>query len=188
VSFEPGGPMLSVLDDRRAWLGKHPLDVAIVLVTPPFVSASFQSIRALRLVRLLRLARVAQLARGELSLEGLRYAALLALLTAIAGGEGFAEAEKVPVADGLYWPATTMTTVGYGDVTPKTETGRIIAVCVMLVGIGFVAILTGAIAQRFIAPGEQRVEADTEHLGARFDDVTARLARIEAAVSESRQH
>ena len=176
--------MLNVVDDRRGWLARHPLDVAIVVVTPPFVSAAFQSIRALRLLRLLRLARIAQLARGLFSLEGLRYAALLALLTAIAGGEAFAEVENVRVRDGLYWAATTMTTVGYGDVTPKTETGRAIAVGVMLVGMGFVAVLTGAIAQRFIAPAEERVEAGGEHVIARLDDVTARLARIEAALTD----
>jgi hypothetical protein len=58
----------------------------------------------------------------------LRYATLLAILTAIAGGEAFAESEGVSGPEGLYWAATTMTTAGYGDSMPKTNTGRAVAV------------------------------------------------------------
>jgi voltage-gated potassium channel len=131
-----------------------------------------------------RLARAAGLAWGVFSLAGLRYAALLAILTAIAGGEAFAEIEGVSVDDGLYWAATTMTTVGYGDFTPETDTGRAIAVAVVLVGIGFVAVLTGAIAQGFIAPAEERIEGTEAGLDRKVDDVIERLARIEAALGE----
>jgi voltage-gated potassium channel len=47
--------------------------------------------------------------------------------------------EVARLAEGRVWPVTTMTIVGYGDLTPHTEAGRVIAVVVMLVGIGFVA-------------------------------------------------
>ena len=51
-----------------------------------------------------------------------------------------------------------MTTVGYGDFYPETTVGRMIAMGVMLVGIGFVAILTAALAERFLSQ-EVRAEA-----------------------------
>jgi hypothetical protein len=60
-----------------------------------------------------------------------------------------------------------MTTVGYGDVTPQTTAGRIIAVIVMLVGIGFVALLTGAIAQAFISP---RIDRDLGEISRAMSD------------------
>src|SRR4051812_33106815 len=88
--------LLAVTPNRRRWLARHPLDVAIVLFTPPFMSGLVQSIRLLRLLRLVRLLRLAQLARGIFSLAGVRYAALLAVLTAIAGGEAFASIENIP--------------------------------------------------------------------------------------------
>jgi voltage-gated potassium channel len=47
--------------------------------------------------------------------------------------------------DGVWWAVTTVSTVGYGDITPTTDGGRAIAITVMLVGIGFVAILTAAV-------------------------------------------
>jgi voltage-gated potassium channel len=85
--------MLAVVPKRWEWLRRHPLEVAIVVLTPPFLPASLQAARVLRLLRLLRLVRLAPLARRFFSLEGVRYAALLALVTALGGGAAFSAAE-----------------------------------------------------------------------------------------------
>ncbi|HEX3332577.1 MAG TPA: potassium channel family protein [Gaiellales bacterium] len=53
-----------------------------------------------------------------------------------------------------------MTTVGYGDQYPQTIAGRAIAIVVMLVGIGFIAIMTAAVVERFVAAG---VATEIEH-------------------------
>lgn len=55
-----------------------------------------------------------------------------AALLDTAGGLVFAAAEHVPATSGLYWAVATATTVGYGDITPRTSFGRAIAVVVML--------------------------------------------------------
>ena len=68
-----------------------------------------------------------------------------------------------------------MTTVGYGDISPKTEGGRVIAIVVMLVGIGFVALLTAA-RQRFIARVESGGETDSA--------VVAELRALSVCVEE----
>src|SRR5215218_7857355 len=86
--------MLALVPSKRAWLRSHPLDVAIVVLTPPFLPASLQALRVFRLLRLLRLLRAIQAARRLFSPQGLQSAALLALLTAFCGGAGFAAVEK----------------------------------------------------------------------------------------------
>jgi hypothetical protein len=99
--------------------------------------------------------------RRLLSVEGLRYAAILAAVTVLAGGAAFAAVEPhQTTGEGMYWAITTMTTVGYGDLSPTTTDGKVLAAVVMVIGIGFVAILTGAVAQHFLAPEiEEEAEA-----------------------------
>ena len=177
--------MLSVVPNRRRWIRDHPIDIAVVVFTPPFFAALAPA-RLLRLMRLLRLLRLAPAARRLFSPEGVRYAALLAALTAVAGGAGYAALEGGGTLDGLYWATTTMTTVGYGDLSPGTDGGKALAAVVMLVGIGFIAVLTGAVAERFLKPDvveeEARMEDAAKALLSSLTDVQARLAAVESAL------
>lgn len=175
--------MLRVVSDRGAWLRDHPLEVIVIVFSFPLLSSAFAAIRVLRVLRLVRLLRLAKLARVAFSMTGLRYVTLLAVLTVIAGGEAFSQLEGKSLADGFYWAITTMTTVGYGDLSPKTDSGKILAVAVMLVGIGFVAVLTGAVAQRFIVANveavEEAVEREEFDLRVELHEISERLARVQ---------
>ena len=75
--------MLSVVRDRRAWLLQHPLDVAIVVLTPPFVP--LLGVRLLRLLRVLRLLVGGVKLNRLLSLDGIRLAGVFVLTVVIAG-------------------------------------------------------------------------------------------------------
>src|SRR5688572_12258136 len=58
----------------------------------------------------------------------------------------FIDSEDFPnVWLGLWWAAQTVTTVGYGDVTPTHPAGRLLAIVVMLSGIGFITVVTATI-------------------------------------------
>ncbi len=155
--------MLAVVPDRRRWLRHHPLDAFIVVFTPPLLPPGLQSLRVLRLLRLVRLLRLAQLSREVFSLEGLRYAMLLSVLTAIGGGAVFVAFERgsqhLDAWDGIYWSVTTMTTLG-SNIYPTTTGGEIVSTVILIVGIGFVALLTGAFAQRFLSPEIVEVEEE----------------------------
>jgi len=54
---------------------------------------------------------------------------------------------SIPVS--IYWAITTMTTVGFGDITPKTDFGRVIASTMMLLGWGTLAVPTGIVSAEF---------------------------------------
>ncbi len=80
----------------------------------------------------------------------IRYA-LLALSAAILLGTiGFHFIERWPLADSLYVTVQTLTTVGYGDQTPRSGMGRMFAVAVMLIGAGGVALAVSTIVQSVV--------------------------------------
>lgn len=191
--------MLAVVPDRGRWLRSHPLEVAIVVLTPPFLPASLQALRLFRLLRLLRLIAAVRYARRLFTLDGLRYGALLAVITVLGGGAAFAAAEGRDVStwDGVWWAVTTMTTVGYGDLSPATDGGRLIAMGVMVVGIGFLSLLIGAVSERFLAAGveeevaeaerelEEDVDAARAELLAELRAIGEHLRRLEARVERA---
>jgi voltage-gated potassium channel len=115
--------------------------------------------------------------------EGLRDVAVFALLTVLGGGAAYSAVETdqdLTTWDGVWWAVvtvTTVTTVGYGDTFPQTDVGRGIAILVMLVGIGFVAVLTAAAAERFMRGRE--AEQQRAQLQERLDEIAARLAALE---------
>lgn len=94
---------------------------------------------------------------------------------------------------GMWWAVQTVTTVGYGDVTPKSVAGRIVATFVMLEAIALVAIVTAAITSTFVARAAHlQVAADAEEdekeearIQARFDDLSERLERVETLLRDT---
>jgi hypothetical protein len=111
--------------------------------------------------------------------------------------------------DGVYWAVVTMTTVGYGDKTPKTAAGRIIAISWMLASVALISILSTSIASRMTAErvvgGLRLTEADlggkrlaavahssgAEYLDERhlpyapFDDLAAALTALDRGQADA---
>lgn len=94
--------------------------------------------------------------------------------------------EYSTIGKGLWFALQTVTTVGYGDVTPKQSSGRVIATVVMLAGIGFIAVITAAVTAALIEGHRRRFAAQAEtDVILRLGEVTERLARIEAQLGQS---
>ena len=88
------------------------------------------------------------------------------------------------VGGGVWWAVQTVTTVGYGDHVPKTTVGQIVAAIVMLLGIGFVTVITASITSSFVERRQQqrRVDGDAVTTAEQLQRIDARLGRIEAAL------
>jgi voltage-gated potassium channel len=98
----------------------------------------------------------------------------------------FTDKKSFPnIGDGLWWAVQTVTTVGYGDLVPKSTAGRLVASLVMLVGIGFLTVITASITSTFIETTRRRLEGTTTAaLTRKLDQIAARLDAIEADLTK----
>ena len=85
-----------------------------------------------------------------LKLNGLIYLLIMAGLGIIISALVISYVEKMNYSDSLWWAFVTATTVGYGDISPKTHIGRFVAIFLMLIGIGTFGMITGTIATYFL--------------------------------------
>jgi voltage-gated potassium channel len=86
------------------------------------------------------------------------------------------------LGDALWWAASTVTTVGYGDEVPVTGAGRLVGAALMLVGISVVGAVTATIAAWFVAQTREAVHAEEADLAARLTRIEAGLAEIHRAL------
>ena len=90
------------------------------------------------------------------------------------------------IGSGLWWAVQTVTTVGYGDHVPETAAGQVMAAIVMLLGIGFVTVITASITGAFVARTnkDERDAGENGPSAEQFDEIVERLRRIEAAMNQ----
>jgi voltage-gated potassium channel len=154
---------LYLATDRWHWFLWHLLDFAIV--TLPLA-------RPLRLLRLLVLIEILQKAVGDAfrgkivvyTISGVSLLIYTASLAVLDKERYLPGATINSFGKALWWSITTVTTVGYGDVYPVTNTGRVIAVLLMIGGISMVGVVTAALASWIIqrvAEGETAIQSVT---------------------------
>lgn len=176
----------------RLWSAERPLRfvfslyglIDLISIAPFFLG--FLDTRFLRLIRWLRILRLARFFEqktwfGQLSgSEGLIFGRILFTLFSIifiysgaiyqveheANGENF-----VTFLDAMYFSVVTMTTVGYGDITPVSEAGRGLTIMMILTGIALIPTQVGELIQQFVKVQDSvRVTCDScELLGHETD-------------------
>ena len=138
--------------------------IDLLAIIPSYLSVFFigaQSLLVLRALRLLRIFRIFKLTRFLSEMEFLRMAmrgslekisifmlivlSLVVILGSVMylvekGQNGFSS-----IPQSIYWAIVTITTVGYGDITPATHAGKLVASLIMLIGYAIIAVPTGII-------------------------------------------
>ena len=108
-----------------------------------------------------------------------RLRTVLSLILFFIGIFGFiffiTEPDVKSYSDGLWWALVTITTVGYGDITPLTSLGRLVASALMFLGLGLIASLTAVVSVKFI---QSFVDHHTN------DDVLEKLEEMQKDIDE----
>jgi voltage-gated potassium channel len=174
--------MLVLAEQRVRWFLRHLLDLAAVAL--PFL-------RPLRLLRLVQLFRVLQhttgaAVRGRVTLYVVVTTALLVFVSALAVFDVERHASGATIVsfgDALWWAMVTITTVGYGDLTPVTEAGRLIAVGVMLGGIALLGVVTATLASWIIEQVGRRDEAAQSATRQEIRELTAEVRALRQEIA-----
>ncbi len=144
--------------------------IDFLAITPTFLAIFFtgsQTFIVLRSIRLIRVFRIFKLARylreATVILEALKYSAPKIIvfivgvlsLTIILGTfmylfEGSQNSGFSSIPKSVYWAIVTLTTVGYGDITPQTFFGQVISSIIMIMGYGIIAVPTGIVSGGYI--------------------------------------
>lgn len=123
---------------------------------------------------------------SELAVKLFGYTAIFIVMFALAiysveSSEPGAMIRDLPTA--YWWTFTTLATVGYGDVYPVTGIGRVIAVVVMMYGLGMVAVATGALASWIIEKIGGREEQEYPATKADVDDLRQEISELRALLA-----
>jgi voltage-gated potassium channel len=185
------GVRLFLSERKLRFLRANVVDLVIVVVPflrPLRVVRSARALRALRAVRVAAfLFRGTRAAHAVLTGHKLHYVLLVMLVLVVASAllvesvESASPASNIKsVPDALWWAATTVTTVGYGDRFPVTAVGRGVAVVLMAAGVGVFGLLAASMASFFIQHKSEDSEEPT------LAEVVERLDRIEKTLQQGR--
>lgn len=155
-------PQLSAWKARLKWVTSGGAIIDLLAILPAylnfFVHIDLRFLRILRLLRLLKLTRyfvslqilLAVIEREKGSFQAVVFILMIMIVMA-AGGIYVVENKAQPevfssIPQSMWWAVVTLTTVGYGDVTPVTNIGRLLGAVITILGVGLAALPAGILA------------------------------------------
>ena len=139
-------------------------------------------IRVLQFLRVLRLVRLIGLTgrlRSLIKTRGLLYYSYLSFAVLLIAAVMYHIAEKVSFTTALWWSITTVSTVGYGDIAPTTGIGKLAAVILMVIGIGFIGMMTSSLTDLLSSDDDDQLRRELHSLQTHQQAIEQRLAHIE---------
>lgn len=194
----------SACKDRLIWL-RHPHGIIDLIAIAPayinfFVPIDLRYLIVLRLLRLFKLTRyfvALRLLLNVVAKEKESFKAVLLILMILvvlaASGIHLVEHEAQPekfdsIPKAMWWAVVTLTTVGYGDVTPITPLGKTLGAIITILGVGLAALPAGILASGLaneLSQRRERLESELrEHILQNELDITKEADAIEALRQE----
>lgn len=141
---------------------------------------------ALRIFQFTRIAKLAHLSiigafprkvfrkvKVFLNTNGLKNVLIFTVIAIVLGALGVMYAEGMNFGDAIWWAFVTATTVGYGDLSPKSTLGRLIAATLMIFGIGLIGSITSTITSYFLRVENKDYKEETiELIKKKIDDIS----------------
>jgi voltage-gated potassium channel len=176
---------LYLVDERASFIRSHVLDLIVIAI--PFL-------RPFRLLRLLAILISTTRRAGGLAVRRVTlYVIGTSVILASVGAVLVYDAEKsVPVeertiktlGDAFWWALITVTTIGYGDVFPRSATGRMFAAVLMVMGIALIGTLTAALASWFVSlvRGPETAK-EKQQYDDRYDTLLFEIQKLSSALA-----
>ncbi len=173
--------IIRTLISQKSWkfLWTHPIDVIAVLVP---------AARPLKVLSAFTQGAAFASAKGRL--QTMQAVVLSVILLLWIGSVAVLSAEREVAdsainnfGDALWWAVVTVTTVGYGDFSPVSVTGRIVAVIMMLLGIALIGVVTASVAAWFVSvtSGEGDAADEAREVG-RHEELQEQVRDLEAKI------
>ena len=164
-----------------------------LLIGGAFSNIDMRFLRCIRLLRILKLTRYSSAfdmlvttCRENARPLAAAFFILITVMLLAASGIYFFERQAQPVAfgsipDAMWWAVSTLTTVGYGDVTPTTPGGKIFGAIITVIGIGMVALPTGILASGYSTQSRLRLSLNRHTASQILDEERTRISLQQAA-------
>jgi len=186
---------LVVTKDRKLFLIQSAFDLLGIIPLHP-VFAFFRLARLVRLIRFHHLfwrlgidGKWTKAYHRFIYSTGFIYLFSISVAIIVLSAFLFSLTEKQTLANSLWWAVTTATTVGYGDETPHTAVGKVIASVLMFGGIGFIGLLTSTITDFFTnrsaqTPAAPQQQADLTLLLQKVDALSAKVDELQRELKD----
>lgn len=188
---------------RWQWLKSPSALIDLIAIAPAFlnffVNIDLRFLRILRLFRILKLTRyfasmrilLVVISKEKGSFQAVIFILIIMIVTASSGiylVENHAqpqEFESIPKA--MWWAVVTLTTVGYGDVTPITTAGKILGAIITILGVGLAALPAGILATGLANELAQRREELEQHFREQLVDSEFDLVQNQMTIDKIRR-
>ncbi|MGL6104981.1 potassium channel family protein [Romboutsia sp.] len=156
--------------NKKKFVKKNIIDLVSII---PFNSmfTVFRALNVLKIGRIANLGEVVKILRiisvsGRLKrnfdefirTNNFNYTLVIVFIIILVGSVTISVVEKISIGDAVWWSIVTVTTVGYGDISPVTPMGRFVAAILMILGIGFISSLTSTLSTYFIKKEKYKEE------------------------------